>query len=290
MGYLFAVISVILGNAKGYCGKKSSGYLKNDGDAVLINVVRMIICSLIGFGIILFSHTSLAATVKELPIFLMSGVSSALFVVFWLICVKKDAYLMLDIFLLMGTVIPITVSAVMFGEIIKFTQIAGIAVLLVSVFLMCGYNIKLKGKMKKSGIIILLLCGIFNGCSDLSQKLYVKTISNLSAVKFNFYTYLFAFVTLLIVYITERKPKSKDPMKKSVFVYVLIMALCLFGCSYFKTIAAKTLDSAILYPLTQGLSLINSSLMAAFLFKEKPNKQSIIGVVTAFIGLMILNI
>ncbi len=290
MGYLFAVVSVILGNAKGYCGKKSSGYLKNDSDAVLINVFRMVICTLIGLCIILFSHSSLDANSKELLIFIMSGVSSALFVVFWLLCVKEDAYLMLDIFLLLGTVIPITVSAVMFGESIKFTQIIGIAVLLVSVFLMCGYNNNLKGKMKKSGIIILLLCGVFNGCSDLSQKLYVKTTENMSAVKFNFYTYLFAFAVLLIAYIIKKKAPSAEPMKKTVFIYVLIMAVCLFGCSYFKTIAAKTLNSAILYPLSQGLSLINSSLMAAFLFKEKPNKQSIIGVITAFIGLMILNV
>lgn len=290
MGYLFAVISVILGNTKGYCGKKSSGYIKNNRDAVLINIARMMICSLIGLGIIYFSRSSLSATPKELFIFLMSGVSSALFVVFWLLCVREDAYLMLDVFLLLGTVIPIAVSAVMFGESIKFTQIIGIAVLLVSVFLMCGYNNTVKGKMKKSGIIILLFCGIFNGCSDLSQKLYVKTATDMSAVKFNFYTYLFAFAVLLVFYIFTKKPTPSEPMKKTVFVYVLIMAVCLFGCSLFKTTAAKYLNSAVLYPLTQGLSLINSSLMAAFLFREKPDKRSITGVVIAFAGLMILNI
>ena len=105
MGYLFAVISVICGNIKGYCGKMSSGLLRNDRDSVLFNVFRMAICSVIGFFIMLFESPSVLPNLHDLPIFIMSAIGSSLFVVFWLLCVKADAYLMLDVFLLLGTVI-----------------------------------------------------------------------------------------------------------------------------------------------------------------------------------------
>ncbi len=291
MGYLYAIISVLLGNAKGYCGKKNSGYLRNDRDAVLVNAGRMLLCTVFGFFIALAGGVSFAMEEGELWIFLLSAVSSALFVVFWLLCAKTGAYLMLDVFLLLGTVLPIGVGVVWFDETLRWSQIAGIGVLLAAAYMMYGYNFSLKGKMTAKGVVILALCGIASGCADLSQKLYVKTAGSVSAAKFNFYTYLFAFAILLAGYVLMKKPPAEDRrLEKRVFLYVLIMALCLFGCSYFKTLAARTVDSARLYPLTHGLSLINSTLMAVLFFRERPDRQAVIGVVLAFAGLMLLNL
>lgn len=290
MGYVYAVVSVLFGNTKGYCGKKQSSYLKSDKDAVILNIVRMLICAFIGVLILIFNKTPLLFSTGDILVFLFSGVSSALFVVFWLLCVKEDAYLMLDVFLLLGTVIPISLGAVFFHEPVKYTKIIGIAVLLVAVYLMCSYNKKLKGKMTAKGILTLILCGVANGCADFSQKVYVKTSNNISVAKFNLYTYLFAFISLFVVFLLMKKQENNEKMSKKVFIYVIIMAICLFGYSYFKTLAAKTVDSATLYPLTQGLSLIISSLMATFLFKEKLNRNAFMGIILAFIGLMVLNI
>ena len=48
MGYLFVLISVLSGTTKGYCGKKTSEFMKNPVDGVFISMIRMIICTLIG--------------------------------------------------------------------------------------------------------------------------------------------------------------------------------------------------------------------------------------------------
>ena len=76
MGYLYAIISVLLGNAKGYCGKKSSGYLRSDRDAVLVNAGRMLLCTVFGFLIALAGGVSFAMEEGELWIFLLSAVPS----------------------------------------------------------------------------------------------------------------------------------------------------------------------------------------------------------------------
>ena len=72
--------------------------------------------------------------------------------------------------------------------------------------------------------------------------------------------------------------------------YILLMALFLFANSYFKTLAAKHLSAVLLYPLNQGFALILSALMASVFFKEKLTAKAVIGIVTAFIGLLIINL
>lgn len=239
----------------------------------------------------LFESPSILLSLHDLPIFIMSAVGSSLFVVFWLLCVKADAYLMLDVFLLLGTIIPITIGTFVFGEAFTWRQGVGIMLLIAAVYLMCGYNRSLNGKMTIKGIVLLLLCGIASGCTDLSQKIYVKTSVEQSAAKFNFYTYLFAvFVLLLLLPLFDGNEKKQKKLSKKIYIYLLVMAVCLFGNSFFKTIAAKTVSAAQLYPLTQGLAIIVSSLMAHFLFKERLTKRAVFGMCIAFAALMILNL
>ena len=45
-----------------------------------------------------------------------------------------------------------------------------------------------------------------------------------------------------------------------------------------------------LYPLSQGASLIISSVMAAVLFGEKITAKCVIGLTLAFSGLMVINV
>jgi multidrug transporter EmrE-like cation transporter len=60
--------------------------------------------------------------------------------------------------------------------------------------------------------------------------------------------------------------------------------------SYFKVISAKFLDSAILYPISQGSALILSALMAGIFFKEKITFKCIFGMILAFFALLIIHL
>ena len=73
-------------------------------------------------------------------------------------------------------------------------------------------------------------------------------------------------------------------------MYIVIMSVMLIANSYFKTKAATHLDSAQLYPLTQGLALILSTLMASVFFKEKLTLKCVVGIFIAFIGLIVTNV
>ena len=294
MGYLFLLISLFAGPLKGYCGKKTSGYTGSIGNAVFANTIRMLLCILIGFLLILTTEELhiLIPTPSLLLIAALSGVSSAVFVVTWLISVKKSAYMMLDIFLMLGVLIPSIASSIFFGESIAPTQWVGIGVLFLAVMIMCSYNNTIKARLTLPSLILLLICGIANGIADFSQKLFTKCVLNGSAMAFNFYTYVFAALVLMGAYATTRKsdPNTEKADLKKIFGYILIMALCLFANSYFKTLAAGYLSAVLLYPLNQGCALILSAIMSAALFKEKLTLKAIIGMITAFAGLLIINL
>lgn len=297
MGYLFLALALLAGSTKGYCGKKTSGFVREYKDAMFTNFVRMVLCILISFLLLALSGrlSLLAVDLNVILITLLSGVTTSVFVVAWLLAVRRGAYMMLDVFLMLGVIVPLLLSEFLFDEKIRLNQWAGLLVLLVAVVIMCSYNNQIKEKMSLKSLGLLVLCGIANGLTDFSQKLYVKTVADSSAAVFNFYTYIFSALVLLVFYlgakVTDKTGSSSETdVLRRVGGYVAVMSVCLFLNSYFKTMAAGILPSAILYPLSQGASLILSSFMSMLFFKEKLTAKCITGIALSFAGLLIINL
>ena len=146
-------------------------------------------------------------------------------------------------------------------------------------------------------LLLLVLCALANGVADLSQKMFVREMPQTEIAVFNFYTYVFASVILLVFCILFRAREGKTQQLRSpakvlrpILGYVIVMAACLFLNVYFKTSAARYLNAAAIYPLSQGGAVILSVLMSTFLFDEKINLKGIIGVVLSFVALLFINV
>lgn len=310
MGYLFIALSVFSGAAKGFCGKKISRFTSKYEQAMLANCVRMALCILIGFFVVLFDSgiSALSIGLKTVGITALSGVATSVFVVTWLISARRGSYMMLDVFLTVGVVIPITLSAILFGEPIEWNHIVGLCLLLIAAALMCGYNNSIKARLTLSSFLLLVIAGVSNGTVSFSQKLYINVIESGSIAVFNFYTYVFSTITLLAVYIVTRLRKPVEQphegiefendgdeltaaeLIKKTAPFIVVMAACLFAHTYFNTLAATLLTSAQTYPLMQGGALILSTLISALFFGERIKPLSVIGVILTFGGLLIINL
>lgn len=252
------------GAAKGYCGKKTSGYTDSFGEAILANGIRMMLCIVIEFVIVLVSGdvSTLIPSAKMLGISALSGIFTAVFVVTWLISVKKSAYMMVDIFLMLGVLIPLIASNIFFGETIKMTQWMGIALLFVAVILMCSYNNSIKAKLSPSALFLLLLCGVSSGIADFSQKLFTKCIQDSSAAAFNLYTYLFAALILVVFFAVTRKKRGSlrwTESQKNIWFYFdygnLLVCQFLFqdaGLRIFKCRAALPIKPRVCFDFICG--------------------------------------
>lgn len=299
MGYLFLSIALIANITKGYSGKKVSTYISGYSDAALSNFIRMVICAAVGLVLSLvqagnfFSETSIATILCAL----LSGVATSSFIVSWIISIQRGAFVTTDIFLTLGVGLTIALSSAFLGEKVKLTQIIGFVILVAAAYVICSYNISIKGKMSLGSFMLLLICGASNGLADFAQKIFVKKVEGESAAAFNFYSYVFSAITLFIIYLVfravkkdEKKSVFSTPHAKKVILHVSLMAILLFVVSYFKTLAAARLDAALLYPLNQGATLVLSMTLAAVCFKEKITLRSLIGIILAFIALVMINL
>lgn len=295
MGYIFISLALAAGLTKTYFSKKISIYTNCLSSAVAVNTIRMFLCIIIGFTLICFSgetYTILPPTRQLIFTSLLSGIATASFVVSWLLAVRSGVYMMVEVFLMLGVLIPMLTGQFLFKEKIRPIQWIGFIILLLAAFIMCSYNKSQRGKLSLLSLLILLLCGISGGLSDLSQKLFMSYASDFPASVFNFYTYIFATVVLIPFWLFTRKKEKLESENKfpfKLFGFIILVAICLFGNSYFKTLSADKLDASKLYPLNQGAALILSSIMATVAFKEKLTFTGIIGIFLSFIGLICIN-
>lgn len=161
---------------------------------------------------------------------------------------------------------------------------------------MCYYNSAIKGKMNLYAFVLLIICGLANGITDFMQKVFVKQLPEISVSVFNFYVYVFSAAILGLFFLLSRwKERKAEKLLeisaiRNMIVYIMVMSVCLFVNSFFKTKAVMYLNSVQLYPLNQGLSLTLSMIMATVLFHEKVNRKCILGIAIAFMGLLIINV
>lgn len=299
MGYLFLALSNLAGATKGFCGKKTSGAVTEYKDAVLVNFLRMALCIVIGFALLAFQG-DLALLRPEGPTLLisaLSGVANAFFVVLWLLSVRKGAYMLVEVFGMCGVLIPLLLTTFL-GEAITLKDLAGLALLVLSSGIMCSYNNGIQKKLTPSVFLLLAACGAASGLADFTQKLFVHQVPYSTSAVFNLYTYIFSAVTLIILYLfSVRQAHIKGettpsvwPILKKIAGYVTVMALCLYLNTFFKTEAAALLPAAQLYPLSKGIALILSSLMAAVFFHEKLTFKAILGIGISFVGILVMNV
>ncbi|MGM9624873.1 MAG: EamA family transporter [Eubacteriales bacterium] len=299
IGYLYVAGALAAGVTKGYCGKKTSGVIRTTRSTLLFNAVRMLLCIPIGFLFVLTAGATGSLTADGTTLFssLLSGLSTALFVVTWIGCVRWGAYMMVDVFVTLGILIPMLFSAICFGEPIRLVHLLGLVLLIFAAYLMCTYHKKLSDNTRKIGIpqyLLLFLCGISNGITQFAQK-WFRYACDTDISVFNFYTYVVAAAVLLLCFLFCNNTSSDTEQINTasmcrLAVYVLLMSACLFFHSYCSTAAAGYLSSSQLYPLMQGSALILSMLMSAVCFGERITVRSILGIVSAFAAMLCINL
>ncbi len=296
MPYLFLFISVFAGVSKGFCGKRISGFTSEFKSAAYSNFIRMLLCILIGFCFVLFDGVveELIPNVSLLIVSGLSGLTTAMFVVFWLFAVRKGAYVLVDVFLTLGTLISAVLSIIFYGAEFTFFDGIGFFLLLIAAVVMCSYSAQIKTKISISALLLLVIVAVANGVSDFAKEIFNRELGGkYSASTFNFYTFLFSAIALFFVCLfskgTEESKRNIKNINSKGLLYTIFMAICLFLNSFFKTLASKELDMALIAPLSQGASLVFVAIISAIFFGEKIKSRCIVGIVLAITGLIIMN-
>ena len=297
MPYLFLTLSVLAGVTKGFCGKSISKYTSEFKSAAFSNLIRMLFCILIGFIFVLFDGgiDDLVPSVEFILVSILSGATTAGFVIFWLFAVRRGAYVLVDVFLTLGSLLSACLSIIFYGAEFSFAQGIGFAILIIAAIVMCSYSAQIKTKITLSTILLLILVGCANGVSDFAKEIFNREIGNAySASAFNFYTFVFSAFALFFVYTfskkTEQSTLNVTYIKKKGMPLIALMSTCLFLNSFFKTIASRKLDMTVIAPLSQGAALILVAIMSAIFFGEKIKPRCVVGIILAISALLIMNL
>ena len=299
MGYIFLVMSMAGGLGKGLLGRKVSSDVSDFQGCIYVNIMRLMFCALLGLLLVFVTGTGGFSGIRggEIRIYSLSAISTAVFLVCWMYEYKSEAYVFLNIFIMLGSIVTCVCGLIVYNEPIPFSKWISLMIILCAVFVMSGYNHQIGKKLGKH-IVILILGTMASAIADFTQTMYVREIGG-AVMQFNFYTYVFALLMLLAVYLIYAgihnikgdavKVTAKLHAKKSIIMYFTISA-CLYMNALTKTMANRTMEISQIYPVLSGATLIASAVMAHILFKEKINKRSACAMSMALAGIVGLSV
>lgn len=237
---------------------------------------------------------------------LLAGASNAAFLVGWMLAIQKNAMVTVDVALTMGSLIPAALCAWLFGEPLSLRKMLGFALILAAAVTLSGYRRDPRGKSGAVGLALLVFAAVGDGLSGFCQQIYNQYYTETGARAhgvfysnsvYQFYTFVFSALILLCVfllYVRRRGRFSKRllrPLAKPL-PHIFVAAVCLFVVNYLQTMitGAYGMPSQILYPVLRGGSLITVNLTATLFFGEKPTVRSVVGSLTALVGIVFMNI
>ena len=191
-----------------------------------------------------------------------------------------------------GILVPMAVGVLLLGE--RLSQLQGIAValMLVSLVLMNARGISFKGS---SGIYYLWCALLF-----LANGLY-GTIMNLQAEVMNgaqrteMLTILFA-VSALGAALPEllrghgARLRQGFRMGRKALLFLLICCASATGAANLLLAILARMDSSVLYTIDSGAVLVLSMLYSLVLFHERPKAEQVLGMITAVVSIVLINI
>lgn len=185
----------------------------------------------------------------------------------------------------LGIMLPVLLSMFLWAEYPVGLQWAGIGLTVVAIMVI---NLPGKKHNNSNGFkFSLILLFLFGGMSEFSNKIYQKYgIADYKSL-FLFCIFTTAFFLSLLTLFTGLK--KKKPGFKEVLTGIAVGIPNLFS-SYFLIAALGTIKSSVAYPVYSLGSIISITAGGVFLFKEKPKKIELAGIVIASMAILFLSI
>lgn len=295
IGYLYLSVALAAGLVKGFSGKKISRDVVSLNDGFTVNTIRTVFCALIGFVVAIaqVGFSGLSLSPLGFTVCLLSSVFMAMFCISWLYAYKSEAYVFLNVFTMLASVVTAVLCKAVYGDEIKDTRIAGFVLLFAAVYVMSLYNKKMLGKITKRGAITLLIGGVGTALADFMQKVYIKEELGEPCV-FTFYTYFLMIIPQIVALLVFKKSKkaTRNPIlcdKRHILIFFVISA-ALYVNVITKTMAVGYIPSTQMYPTLQGANLVASAICASILFKEKITVKSLVGISLALLAVVLMNL
>lgn len=304
MGYVFLLIASFAGITKMAamkgCGKVCPGAY----NSMRINAFRSLLCAAVALAVFLASGAR--AEKEEWWLWLISGASNAAMMFAWLLCSERIGLVFVESFCMLGSVaIPLFLAPVLYeGEAVNAWQWAGAACLLAAPALLfakrknavtarggetkeffgnsperaAAQTEKTATERRKAAAITaayIVLLVLSNAGVSITQKLYPARTGKEYAPFFNLMTFFVVCACFLAALLAGKAFAGKRLLPenaasgKKLAAFVSVAAVMIYVYSFFATLAAEALPSAVYYPLARGVSMLLTVLCDSIVFRQK---------------------
>lgn len=289
--YLLIIVACAMGNNI-FKNAFAKGEICTEGDNAIYNAIACFI----GAPLSMLGHRFLPISGPALLYSFLFGLSMAGVAITTIRALRTGPMAVTALFGNFAMVIPIFFAFFFWHERISLPRILGIAVMFFAIFLMI-YPGKKAGKEDKETVsrewtLWVSLYALTTGLMALFQQMAAKSHPEDSTM-FLFYGFLFAtfFVLLYALYCRkEESTRAQFPFFSRQNFNGLFVGI-LGGISHISAMAILTLmDSAVFYPVKDGICIICNALLGRFLLKERLSKRRMLGFVLGAISILALTV
>ena len=195
--------------------------------------------------------------------------------------IRRSGVVLSSTFQKLGVLVPTIAAMTVFGEAVRWVQLAGIAVAVLGIIIIQDRADKADSH-GVLGLLILLLCG---GCGDVMSKVF-QTWGNPALGN---YFLVFTFMVALVLCIGLCVVKKQSVTLADV-LWGFALGLPNYMASRFLLRALAEVPAVVVYPTFSVGTIIVVTLIGMLAFREKVGKRKLIALGMILGALVLLNI
>lgn len=255
------------------------------------------------FSMLYFSMSTLIALVFSLLIGINSIESMVLGLVYGVLFygfvtlysqAMKEGPLSFTCFIFsISMIIPIVLSIILYKEVVSIFQVIGLLLILVALYLINFENQHSnKAIFTKKWIILCAVGAVFNGLLLFITKFHAITVPSGNVGQFMLSGYLVC--TLLCVprlfFPDVRETLTTYKFNKWVIILAILVAIGNSIGNGLVSFLGATVDGVVLFPVTNGFSVLVSILISRFFFKEELKGRALAGICLGVLAIVLLSL
>lgn len=289
MGTLYIGVILLCRVAQHMTNKKISNEMKGLPMFIGYGAYRQLLSAFFGIILIVIGRSALTLDKNTLIISVFSGLMLVLSMFCGIYAMKSGTVALVSMFSTAGLIVPCISGVFLFDEKISAMQWVGVAVFLLSAYLLIGSSKYIYKNFSAKTVVLLIACLVSEGGTMLAQTIFARCVPDGNVSVFSLFSFLIPGIILLIMALVIH-PKNRDEMhmSKTMWGCGVVLALCVFVINQLATLASRFVSPVILFTFINGGSTIIGAVVAALFFKEKLTVRSVAGVIIGVVSLVII--
>ncbi len=283
MQYLLLITVIILTTAQNVFQKQYNIKVKNPNVFLFGGIISL--TAMLFF--IISSGFKLSFTTAFLPYSVAFGISYAAANIGIVYSLRFGSMAISTLVVSYSLLIPTAYGVLVLNDDLSNLAYIGIALLLISIFLLNAKKIDMKFSLK--WIVCIIIAFIGNGMCSTVQKMEQLQFDGAYKSEFMIAALLISAGALLIMAALQKGQNGKKDLIECVKL-AGISGIANGVVNLFVMLLTGTLPNAILFPSISGGGIVLSFIIALFIYKEKLHKMQILGYVLGVLSVILLNL